>query len=90
MPLRVAYCRVLGLIAEGSFEIPSKSAVWFLSRIFIKFIESAVWFLSRIFIKFIEAFPTEMDLVRGFQEFDEDDSGCMDLREFNSWMDKVK
>jgi hypothetical protein len=28
LPQRVVYRRVLGLIAEGSFQIPSKSAVW--------------------------------------------------------------
>jgi hypothetical protein len=29
MSLRIAYRRVLGLIAAGMFEIPSKSAVWY-------------------------------------------------------------
>ena len=28
MSLQVAYCRVMGLIAEQLFEIPSKSSVW--------------------------------------------------------------
>ena len=28
MPLRVAYSRIVGLFAQGLFEIPSKSAVW--------------------------------------------------------------
>ena len=28
MALRVAYRRVLGLIAQGLFKMPSKSAVW--------------------------------------------------------------
>lgn len=27
-----------------------------------------------------------MDLVRGFQAFDDDSSGCMSLREFNSFL----